>query len=109
MNDRFGQSAVYGQALLTAFREVDDALANERLFAECENFLESVVSSNEDALEIARLQLEEGAIDTLSVLQIQARVVAARASLIGIRGQRLAQRVNLHLALGGSFITDPGI
>jgi outer membrane protein TolC len=107
--DQRAAIAVYGQAVLVAFREVEDALANEGLFEERERFLESVVSSNEDALEIARLQLEEGAIDTLSVLQIQARVVAARASLIGIRGQRLAQRVNLHLALGGSFNTDPGI
>lgn len=47
--------------------------------------------------------LAEGAIDTLSVLQVQARVVAARAGLISIRGQRLAQRVNLRLALGGSL------
>ena len=101
--DQKAALAVYGQAVLDAFREVEDALANEGLFEERERFLELVVSSNEDALEIARLQLAEGAIDTLSVLQIQARVVAARASLIGIRGQRLAQRVNLHLALGGSF------
>lgn len=101
--DQKAALAVYGQALLTAFREVEDALANERLFEERESFLESVVSSNENALDIARMQLTEGAIDTLSVLQIQARVVAARASLIRIRGERLAQRVNLHLALGGSF------
>jgi multidrug efflux system outer membrane protein len=101
--DQKAALAVYGQALLTAFREVEDALANERLFEERESFLESVVSSNENALDIARMQLKEGAIDTLSVLQIQARVVAARASLIRIRGERLAQRVNLHLALGGSF------
>jgi len=101
--DQKAALAVYGQALLTAFREVEDALANEGLFEERERFLESVVDSNEGALDMARMQLEEGAIDTLSVLQIQARVIAARAGLIRIRGQRLAQRVNLHLALGGSF------
>jgi outer membrane protein TolC len=37
------------------------------------------------------------------VLQIQARVLAARSALIGIQNQRLVQRINLHLALGGSF------
>ncbi len=95
--------AAYGQAVLTAFREVEDALANEVLFVEREGFLESVVKSNEHALELARIQFEEGAIDTLSVIQIQARVVAARVSRISIRGERLAQRVNLHLALGGSL------
>jgi len=101
--DQKAALAVYGQAVLTAFREVEDALANERLFEERESFLLSVVRNNEGALDIARVQLEEGAIDTLSVLQVQARVVAARASLIRVRGERLAQRVNLHLALGGSF------
>ncbi len=51
----------------------------------------------------------DSAIDTLSMLQIQARVVAARANLIGVRGERLAPRVNLQLAVGGSFDTHPGI
>ncbi len=101
--DQKAAIAVYGQAVLVAFREVEDALANEGLFAERERFLELVVKNNENALDIANLQLAEGAIDTLSVLQIQARVIASRASLIRIGGQRLSQRVNLHLALGGSF------
>ena len=51
----------------------------------------------------------DSAIDTLSMLQIQARVVAARANLIGVRGERLALRLNLQLAVGGSFDTHPGI
>jgi len=101
--DQRAAIALYGQAVLTAFGEVENALANESLNKERERFLESVVENNEGALEIANAQLAEGAIDTLSVLQRQARVVAARAGLIRIRGERLAQRVNLHLALGGSF------
>ena len=101
--DQKAAISIYGQAVLVAFREVEDALANEGLFAERERFLEVVVKNNENALDIANLQLAEGAIDTLSVLQIQARVIASRASLIRIGGQRLSQRVNLHLALGGSF------
>jgi len=51
----------------------------------------------------------DSAIDTLSMLQIQARVAAARANLIGVRGEPLAPRVNLQLAVGGSFDTHPGI
>ncbi len=53
--DQRAAIAKYGQAVLVAFREVEDALANEGLFEERERFLESVVSSNEDALEIARV------------------------------------------------------
>jgi outer membrane protein TolC len=39
----------------------------------------------------------------LNVLQIQARVLAARSALIRIQNERLATRIDLHLALGGSF------
>jgi multidrug efflux system outer membrane protein len=101
--DQKAAIALYGQAVLTAFGEVENALTNESLNGDRERFLESVVENNEGALDIANAQLAEGAIDTLSVLQIQARVIGARAGLIRIRGERLAQRVNLHLALGGSF------
>ena len=42
-----------------------------------------------------------GKTDLLSVLQ--ARWLGARISLIRIENERLSLRVNLHLALGGSF------
>ena len=95
--------AAYGLNLLSAFQEVENALANERLFEERQQFLEEVVTENEKALELAQLRYEVGQIDLLSVLQMQARVLGAKASLIRVRDERLAQRVNLHLALGGSF------
>lgn len=101
--DQEAAIAAYGLTLLTAFEEVETALSNEQLFAQRQEFLESVVAENETALEIARARYEEGRVDLLSVLQMQARVLGARASLIRIRDERLAQRVNLHLALGGSF------
>ncbi len=101
--DQQAAIAVYGKAVLTAFQEVETALANERHFAERERFLESVVGENEKALELARIQFDVGKIDLLSVLQIQARVVGAKVGLIRIKNERLGQRVSLHLALGGSF------
>ena len=48
-------------------------------------------------------QFEAGKLDVLSVLQMQDRVIDARIAQISIRNQRLSQRVDLHLALGGSF------
>jgi hypothetical protein len=39
----------------------------------------------------------------LSVLQLQGRLLSARAVLIGVEQERLTNRINLHLALGGSF------
>ena len=98
--------AAYGLTLLTAFSEVENALNNERLFAEREQFLQKAVIDNSAAMELTMEQFNVGRVDMLSVLQIQARVLAARSALIGIRNQRLVQRVNLHLALGGSFETN---
>lgn len=104
--DQQAAIAAYGQAVLTAFEEVEAALTNEKLYAERQGFLESVVEENGKALELTRVRFDVGQTDLLSVLQIQARVVAAEIALIRIQNERLAQRVNLHLALGGSFEGD---
>jgi multidrug efflux system outer membrane protein len=78
-------------------------LTNERLLAEREQFLSEVVDNEFEAYKIQTVRYEEGGADMLSVSQIQSRWVAARIALLRIENERLAQRINLHLALGGSF------
>jgi outer membrane protein TolC len=95
--------AAYGVAALNAFEEVETALTNEQLFAEREQFLSVVVDNDLKAYEIEAVRYDEGATDLLSVSQIQSRWVAGRIALLRIQNERLAQRINLHLALGGSF------
>jgi NodT family efflux transporter outer membrane factor (OMF) lipoprotein len=95
--------AAYGVAALNAFEEVETALSNETLLAEREKFLNEVVDSEFEAFKIQMVRYEEGGADMLSVSQIQSRWVAARIALLRIENERLAQRINLHLALGGSF------
>jgi multidrug efflux system outer membrane protein len=95
--------AAYGVAALNAFEEVETALTNEQLFAEREQFLSAVVDNDLKAYEIETIRYDEGATDLLSVSQIQSRWVAGRIALLRIQNERLAQRINLHLALGGSF------
>jgi outer membrane protein TolC len=46
-----------------------------------------------------------GKSDLLSVVQQRMRLYGAEATLIGIRTDRIVQRINLHLALGGDFVT----
>lgn len=50
---------------------------------------------------------EVGKVDLLSVLLMQASVVAARIALFDIRNGQLINRGNLHLALGGTFEQSP--
>lgn len=95
--------AEFGQAALVAFSEVEDALSNDVLLAEREQQLTKVWENSAAALDIAMIQFEAGKLDVLSVLQMQDRVINARIAQISIRNQRLSQRVDLHLALGGSF------
>ena len=95
--------AGYGQAVLKAFEEVEAGLTNGKLEGERENFLLEVLDENEKAWDLAKIQYDVGKIDLLSVLQMQARVVGARIAVANIRSSRLFTRVNLHLALGGSF------
>lgn len=95
--------ANYGSIALRAFGEVESALTNESLLQEREGFLAAAVTNNAGALAAAKTQFDVGAVDFLSVLQMQARALNSRISLIRMQNARLAQRVDLHLALGGDF------
>ena len=98
--------AAYGQKALVAFGEVENALNNEGLLKSREELLAQVVEDNRSALELAQFQYQQGAVELLNVLIMQGRLVNAEVQLINIRNLRLAERINLHLAIGGDF-TDP--
>jgi len=105
--DQKAAIAAYGSAVLQAFEEVETSLTNEDLSGQREMFLQSSVDDNFAAYELALAQYEVGKIDLLSVLQMQTRWLGSRVGLIRIKNERLAQRVNLHLTLGGSFESVP--
>ena len=95
--------ALYGQTALRAFGEVESTLTSEQLLADQQTYLEAVLAQDTEALRLGRLRYDAGATDLLHVLQLQARQLATSVDLIDIRNDRLANRVALHLALGGGF------
>lgn len=95
--------AAYGNTVLSAFEEVETALVNEGLLQERGGFLQRAQDENLKAYELAKVQYDVGKIDLLSVLQMQSRWLGSRIGVVRIKNERLAQRINLHLALGGSF------
>ncbi|HSP44188.1 MAG TPA: efflux transporter outer membrane subunit [Luteolibacter sp.] len=98
----------YAQTALTAFREVEAALAADRSLAEQEKFLASEMEQAVLAERQAERDYAEGINpNILSVLEAQRRANNARASMIRLRNQRLQNRIDLHLALGGDFRTRP--
>jgi NodT family efflux transporter outer membrane factor (OMF) lipoprotein len=96
---------VFGQAALRAFGEVESALGSETLLADQQRYLESVLTQSTEALRLGRLRYEAGATDFLHVLQMQQRVFVSQFELVAIQNDRLANRIALHLALGGGFVT----
>ncbi len=58
------------------------------------------------AYRIAELRYKEGESDLLDMLTVQQRVFTADTNLLSVDRLLLEQRVNLHLALGGSWVGD---
>ena len=95
--------ADYGKVGLRAFAEVEGALAGAATAGEREQILERAERENNRALELANIRFRIGTIDLRSVQQQQLTLYAARIALLRVQTERVVQRVNLHLALGGSF------
>lgn len=96
----------YTQAALEAFREVEATLAADRSLAKQETFLTSELDQAALAERQAERDYAEGVNpNILSVLEAQRRANNARAGMIRLRNQRLQNRIDLHLALGGDFRT----
>jgi outer membrane protein TolC len=53
------------------------------------------------------VRYQVGSGDLRAVLQQNVALYAARTALLQVAGERLVQRVNLHLALGGGFEPAP--
>ena len=99
-----GAIADYGRVGARAFGEVEGALAQGVAAADRARILERAARDNERALELAEVRYRVGSGDLRAVRQQQLAVYAARAALLRVQAERLVQRVNLHLALGGSFV-----
>jgi len=95
--------AEYGKLGVRVFGEVEGALAAGTTAGEREQILVRAVRENERALELSNIKYRVGTIDLSGVQQQQIAVYNARISLLRMQSERLVQRVNLHLALGGSF------
>lgn len=93
----------YAQKALTAFSEVENNLDQGRVLARREAALSEVLEQSNKAYRIADLRYKEGEIGLLDTLQIQQQAIAAESNLLSIKRTQLEQRINLYLALGGSW------
>jgi NodT family efflux transporter outer membrane factor (OMF) lipoprotein len=95
--------ADYARIAQKSFGEVENALGAEFSLRDREALLARTVADNERALELVQVQYRVGSVDLRAVEQRQLALLQVRTALLRVQTERLAQRVNLHLALGGSF------
>lgn len=95
--------AVYAQTLLNAFNEVETSLAAEHFLALQERALAVSVEQEKHALALAEQQYENGLVGIITLLETQRRAFNAESAWLLTLNQKLQNRINLHLALGGDF------
>jgi NodT family efflux transporter outer membrane factor (OMF) lipoprotein len=99
--------ASYGAVALAAFREVENALANERLLMLRLPLDQKALEDRTEAVRIATIQYKAGRRDLLWVAQLQTAQLASESNVIKLTGAQRANRVRLYQALGGSFDAAP--
>ena len=93
-------------AVLTAWKEVEDALAADAFLAAQ---VEAQTVAYEQALAaegLAERQYQNGLTTIFNLIDTQTRRINAEASLISAQTSRAINRVQFHLALGGELTND---
>jgi len=104
----------YEQAVLTALREVSDALTALGKLSEAETGQNRSVNALAEAVEHALDRYHQGLANYFEVLEAQQQLYPAQNTLAQIRRDRLLSYVRLYKALGGGWSltdqewTDPG-
>jgi len=95
--------ARYGSQVLRALNDVENALSASQILSQRVGILGQVLADQQKTLEYDQQSYRVGRQDMRGVQQQQQQVQAARVNYLRAKSEELSQRVNLHLALGGSF------
>jgi NodT family efflux transporter outer membrane factor (OMF) lipoprotein len=99
--------ADYAGTALRALSDVENAIAAGRFLEQRVRALREAFGEQRRALELTETSLRVGRADRRALEQQRMSAADAHIALLGVQAEQLAQRVNLHLALGGSFETPP--
>ena len=95
--------AAFAQTVLRALTEVEMALAAEGFLAQQEEALTISAGEALAARRLAEERYRRGLSGLIAMLESQRLAYSAESQLMAVRRQRLDNRVDLHLALGGGF------
>lgn len=94
--------AAYGTTILTAFRQVETALANEVYYRQRLGLITDQSRDYKDAVALSVDKYNAGTISLQNLLQMQADLLASDQAVIDATSGLLINRVDLYLALGGT-------
>jgi outer membrane protein TolC len=92
---------------MQAFTEVEATLSAERFLADQEKDIADAATQASLSLDLAQDRYDSGLEGFVTVLEAQRRSLNADSELLSIRRQRLDNRIDLHLALGGDLELEP--
>jgi NodT family efflux transporter outer membrane factor (OMF) lipoprotein len=95
--------AGYRQTVLTAFQQVEDNLASERIMSKEIEEQDQAVQSARQYLELALARYETGVDQYLNVLVAQTTLLSDQEQLATLRTQSMTASVQLIEALGGGW------
>jgi outer membrane protein, multidrug efflux system len=98
--------ADYRQTVLTAFGEVEDQLAAQKLLATEWSAENDAAGAAQRALDVANNQYKAGLTTYLDVATAQTLALSHEQTAVQLEGQRLTATVNLIKALGGGWEAD---
>ncbi len=97
----------YRQSVLSAVKDVDDALVTLRTAEQAEALQQIASDEAQRAFDLSEARYEAGADDLLSVIDAQRTLLDASDQLVQARQARLNAAVGLFAALGGGWTGDP--
>jgi multidrug efflux system outer membrane protein len=103
--------ADYRQQVLVAFQDVDDSLSSLRYLAQQQEAQDRAYAAYNKALQLTNDRYTTGLVSYFDVIQAENLALAAEQLTVQIRGDRVANTIQLIKALGGgwadSYITQP--
>jgi NodT family efflux transporter outer membrane factor (OMF) lipoprotein len=98
--------ALYRQAVLTGFQEVEDNLAALRILGEEARVQEEVVQGARTNVELTMNQYRAGVVSYLNVILAQATLLQNERTAAQLLGRRLTASINLVRATGGGWTAE---
>lgn len=99
------QEQQYLNTLYNAFSDVENGVTREKNLKDSYNTMLEAQENAKIASTLSFEQYQSGLVSYTTVLDAQKRSYDAQSTLIKIKNQLIANRVNLHLSLGGDFNT----